>query len=138
MTVAAGAETAIVLLARLLFGGVVAFTGLNHFLQTEAMAGYAAHEGLPAPTLSVLASGAVLVLGGVGIVVDAFPLVSGVAVAGFLVVSAVLMHDFWSVDGEERGNERNHFLKNVAMAGGALALATLGTGPGAIGLGIGL
>jgi uncharacterized membrane protein YphA (DoxX/SURF4 family) len=136
--VAAGVETALLLVARVLFGGVIAVTGLNHFLQTDAMTGYAQHEGLPLPRLSVLGSGALLVLGGVGIVVDAFPLVSGVAVAGFLVVSALLMHDFWAADAESRDDERTHFLKNVAMAGGALALAVLGTRPGVLGLGIGL
>lgn len=33
-----GAEP-VLLLGRVLFGGIIAFTGLNHFLQTEQMAG---------------------------------------------------------------------------------------------------
>lgn len=135
---ATGFESALLVATRLLFGGVIAFMGLNHFLQLEQMTGYAQFKGLPAPKLSVVASGTVLVLGGLGIVMDAFPLVSALAVAGFLVVSALTMHDFWAVDDEEQQDELTQFLKNVVMAGGALAIAALTTQSWAVGLGIGL
>ena len=136
--VATGFEDVLLLGARLLFGGVIAFMGLNHFLQLEQMAGYAEFKGLPAPKLSVVASGAVLVLGGFGIVVGAFPLVSALAIAGFLVVSALMMHDFWAVDEDQQQDELTGFLKNVVMAGGALAIAALTTQSWAFSLGIGL
>lgn len=136
--VATGFEDVLLLGARLLFGGVIAFMGLNHFLQLEQMAGYAEFKGLPAPKLSVVASGAVLVLGGFGIVVGAFPLVSALAIAGFLVASALMMHDFWAVDEDQQQDELTGFLKNVVMAGGALAIAALTTQSWAFGLGIGL
>lgn len=72
---------AVLLVARVLFGGVLAFVGLNHFLQTEAMAGYAGAKGLPAPRLATLASGGLLVAGGLGIVLGVLPAVSALAVA---------------------------------------------------------
>ncbi|MFC6726490.1 DoxX family membrane protein, partial [Halobium palmae] len=53
----------LLLVARLLFGGVLAFMGLNHFTDVDGMAGYAEAKGLPAPRFGVVASGAVLVLG---------------------------------------------------------------------------
>lgn len=136
--VTAGLESVLLVVARLLFGGVIAFMGLNHFLQLEQMTGYAEFKGLPAPTLSVVASGAVLALGGLGIVLGAFPLVSAIAVAGFLVISAVTMHDFWAVDEDQTQDEMTAFLKNVVMAGGALAIGALATQRWAFGLGIGL
>lgn len=135
--VATGIESILLVAARLLFGGVIAFMGLNHFLQLEQMTGYAQFKGVPAPKLSVVASGAVLVLGGLGIVVGAFPLVSALAVAGFLVVSALMMHDFWAVDEDQQQDEMTGFLKNVVMAGGALAIAALTTQSWAYSLGIG-
>jgi uncharacterized membrane protein YphA (DoxX/SURF4 family) len=136
--VGSGVESVLLLAARVLVGAVIAFMGLNHFLQTEEMTGYAQHKGIPAPRLSVLASGAMLVLGGVGIVVDVFPLVSAVAIAGFLVVSGLTMHDFWAVDEEQQQDELTHFLKNVVMAGGTLAVAALATQSWTVGFGIGL
>lgn len=121
-----GSEGVVVLLARVLFGGVIAFMGLNHFLQTEGMVGYARQKGVPAPKLSVLGSGAILLFGGLGILAGVLPVVSAVAVAAFLVASALLMHDFWGVPEEQQQEEMTQFLKNVALAGGALALAALG------------
>ncbi|KZN26460.1 quinol oxidase [Haladaptatus sp. R4] len=136
--VATGIESVLLSVARLLFGGVIAFMGLNHFLQLDQMTGYAEFKGLPAPKLSVVASGAVLVLGGLGIIVGVFPLVSALAVAGFLIVSALMMHDFWAVDEDQQQDEMTSFLKNVVMAGGALAIGALATQSWAVGLGIGL
>lgn len=133
-----GVEGIVLLVARVLFGGVIAFMGLNHFMQTEQMTGYAQHKGLPAPKLSVLASGALLVLGGLGIVAGVFPIVSALAVAAFLVGSALLMHDFWAVPEEQQQDEMTHFLKNVVMASGALAIAAIGWQDWAFSLGIGL
>jgi uncharacterized membrane protein YphA (DoxX/SURF4 family) len=131
--------TAVVfLLARLLFGGVLAFMGLNHFMNSEEMAGYAEFKGLPAPTFSVLASGGLLVFGGLSVVTGVVPAIGAGALALFLFVSAVTMHDFWSMEGEEAQNEMTSFLKNLFGAAGALAfLAVAGTPwPYAVGLGI--
>lgn len=136
--VATGIESVLLVAARLLFGGVITFMGLNHFLQLDQMTGYAEFKGLPAPKLSVVASGAVLVLGGLGIIGGVFPLVSALAVAGFLVVSALMMHDFWAVDEDQQQDEMTAFLKNVVMAGGALAIGALAAQSWAFSLGIGL
>jgi len=133
-----GTEALLLVAARVLLGGVIAVMGVNHFLDRDQMTDYAAFKGLPAPTVSVLASGAVLVLGGVGIVVGVFPLVSALAVAGFLLVAAVTMHDFWAVEAADRQDELTQFFKNVVMAGGALGVAALATEAWAYSLGIGL
>jgi len=133
---ATGLEDAALLAARVLFGGVLAFMGVNHFLQTDQMTGYAQHKGLPAPKLSVLASGAVLVLGGLAIVAGAYPAVAGLALAAFLLVSAVAMHDFWAVPEDQQQDEMTNFLKNVALAGGALAFVALSSSTWAYGAGL--
>ena len=121
-----GADEAF-LVGRLIFGGILAFMGLNHFLGLDEMAEYAAYKGLPAPQVSVVASGALLVAAGLGIVVGAFPVLAGTGLAVFLLVSAVTMHDFWAVPEDQQQTEMTQFLKNVALAGGAIALAALGT-----------
>ncbi|WP_324662045.1 DoxX family protein [Haloarcula sediminis] len=125
------------LLARLLFGGVLAFMGLNHFTGAEGMIPYAEAKGLPAPAASVYGSGGLLVFSGLLIIVGAYPVVAAGALAVFLLVSAVAMHGFWAVPEEQQQDEMTQFLKNVAMAGGALALLSLaGTAwPYSLGLG---
>jgi len=134
---AAGADAAF-LLARVLFGGVLAFTGIDHFTSTDEMAGYAEFKGLPAPRLSVLGSGGLLVFGGLSLVLGAFPAVGAGGLAVFLVVSGVTMHDFWNTDGEEAQNEMTSFLKNVYGAGGALVFLVLAGTPWPYALNVGI
>jgi uncharacterized membrane protein YphA (DoxX/SURF4 family) len=125
------------LLARVLFGGVLAFMGLNHFMNGAAMTGYAEAKGLPAPAAAVYGSGGLLTLSGLLIILGAYPVVAAGALATFLLVSAVTMHDFWAAPEEQKQDEMTQFLKNVAMAGGAVALlAAAGTAwPYSVGLG---
>ncbi|ELZ46757.1 DoxX family protein [Halorubrum coriense DSM 10284] len=127
------------LLGRILFGATLAFMGLNHFADLETMAGYGEFKGLPAPRFSVIASGAVLALGGLAVAAGAFPVLAAGSLAFFLLVSAVTMHDFWSMDDpEEKQNEMTGFLKNVYGAGAALALLAVGgtAWPYAVGVGL--
>ncbi|MXR51982.1 DoxX family membrane protein [Halovenus sp. WSH3] len=114
------------LVTRVLFGAVLAFMGLNHFMQVDQMAQYASFKGLPAPKLSVIVSGLVLVGGGLGIVLGVAPVLAGAALAGFLLIAAVTMHDFWAVDEEDQQTEMTQFLKNIGLAGGALSFVVLG------------
>ena len=134
---AAGAAE-LFLLARVLFGGVLAFTGLNHFLDTESMAGYAEFKGLPAPRASVLLSGGLLIFGGLSLIAGVFPAVGAGALAVFLIASGLAMHDFWAVDGDDAQTEMTQFLKNVYGAGGALVFLALATVPWPYALNIGL
>ncbi|WP_436908894.1 DoxX family membrane protein [Halosimplex marinum] len=138
MAVESAAGEVVFLLARVLFGGVLAFMGLNHFSGVEQMSGYAEMKGIPAPAFSVVASGVVLVLGGLGIVLGVAPVLAAGALATFLLVSAVTMHDFWAVPEDQADDEMTGFLKNVALAGGALALLALGGQAWPYALGVGL
>ena len=124
------------LAGRILFGGVLAFTGLNHFFETEEMTGYAEYKGLPAPKAGVLLSGILLILAGLGIIIGVFPGVSAVLIAGFLIVSALIFHDFWAVSEEEQQTEMTQFLKNIALAGGALTILAVGSQSWAYSIGI--
>ena len=131
-----GMEGLALLAGRILFGGVLAFTGLNHFFETEEMTGYAEYKGLPAPKAGVLLSGILLILAGLGIIIGVFPGVSAVLIAGFLIVSALIFHDFWAVSEEEQQTEMTQFLKNIALAGGALTILAVGSQSWAYSIGI--
>jgi uncharacterized membrane protein YphA (DoxX/SURF4 family) len=126
MALESTAADVILLAGRVLFGAVLAFMGLNHFMNADQMAGYAEMKGLPAPTLSVVGSGGLLVFGGLGVALGAFPVLAAGALATFLLVSAVAMHDFWAVPDDQTQDEMTQFLKNVALVGGALAFLAVG------------
>ncbi|RDI70560.1 DoxX family membrane protein [Halopelagius longus] len=126
------------LLARVLFGGVLAFMGLNHFLNADAMTGYAQAKGVPAARLGVLGSGGLLLVAGAAIVLGVFPALAAGAVAAFLLVATPLFHAFWAVPEDQQQSEMTDFLKNTVMLGGALLfLALAGTSwPYALGVGL--
>lgn len=127
------------LLARVLFGGVLAFMGLNHFTNLGDMAGYAGSKGIPAPKLAVAFTGGLLVLGGLSVVLGAYVVLGAGALALFLVASAVGMHDFWTVeDPGEQQTEMTQFLKNVTLAGAAIGLLALGGVAWPYSVGVGL
>ncbi|MFB6111418.1 MAG: DoxX family protein [Halobacteriaceae archaeon] len=108
------------LLGRLAFGLVLGFMGLNHFMDTDAMAGYAQAKSLPAPRASVLVSGGTLLAGGLGIALGVLPALAAGALIVFFVVATPTMHDFWAVPEEQQQDEMTQFLKNAALLGGAL------------------
>lgn len=132
-----GADVAF-LAARVLFGAVIAFMGLNHFVNVDQSTGYAEMKGLPAPRLGVVFSGGLLVFGGLGIAVGAFTALAAGAVALFLVVSTPLFHDFWAVPDDQRQSEMTSFLKNVVMLGGSLVFLALSSTPWQYALGVGV
>ncbi len=133
----AGADV-VFLLARVLFGAVIAFTGLNHFLNAETMAGYAGAKGIPAPNLAVPFSGGLLLFGGLGIVLGVFPTLAAGAIAVFLLVATPTMHDFWAAPEEEQMTEMTQFLKNVALLGTALGFLVVSQSPWPLAVGVGL
>ncbi|GGK62867.1 DoxX family protein [Haloarcula sebkhae] len=124
------------LLGRLLFGGVLAFMGLNHFQNAGQMTPYAEAKGLPAPAASVYGSGGLLLVSGILVILGAYPVIAAGALATFLIASAITMHDFWAVPDDQMQDEMTQFLKNIALAGGALSLlAVAGTAwPYSVGL----
>jgi uncharacterized membrane protein YphA (DoxX/SURF4 family) len=138
MAVESGVGAVLLLVGRLLFGGVLAFAGLNHFLNGEEMSEYATAKGVPAPGFGVAASGAMLVLGGVGILLGAYPVIAAGMIATFFIVVTPMMHDFWAAPEAEVEDELTNFLKNAELLGAALVFLALGDLSWGFALGIGL
>ncbi|RXK46651.1 DoxX family protein [Halorientalis pallida] len=134
-TVGAGVA---LLLARVLFGAVLAFMGLTHLLNGEEMVPYAEFKGIPFPGLAVPFSGGLLLFGGLAIALGAYPVVGAGALAAFLLVATPTMHDFWAAAEADQQDEMINFLKNVAMLAGALVFLALGSveWPYAVGVGL--
>ena len=133
----AGAGVAF-LVARLAFGLVVAFMGVNHFVNAGGMVPYAKAKGVPAAGLAVPFSGGMLLFGGLSIAAGVYPVVGAGAVAAFLLATTPVMHDFWAAPEEERQSEMMQFLKNVTMFGAALAFLALGSTAWPYAVGVGL
>lgn len=138
MAIDAGFGAIVFLLARVLIGGFLAFQGLNHFTNADAMTGYAQSKGLPAARAGVLLSGGMLVFGGIGIALGVLPALAAGAVAVFLLVATPVMHDFWAVPEDQQQSELTQFIKNAQLFGAALLFLALSNETWAYALGAGL
>jgi len=114
------------LLGRLMFGGYFILSGINHFMKTQELAQYAAAKKVPKPDAAVKLTGAVLIAGGTSILLGIKPRLGAAAIVGFLAGVSPVMHDFWKQEQPEmRMNDMINFTKNMALAGGAIALMGL-------------
>lgn len=113
----------IFLIARILFVVLVLGSAMGHLTQTSAMAGYAESKGVGSAKLMVQISGVALALGGLAVLLGILGDLASLGLAILFVILAVVMHPFWKeTDAMAKQGEMVHFNKNIALAGGALAL----------------
>jgi putative oxidoreductase len=111
------------LLGRLIFGGFFLYNGIHHFQERKNLAQHTASKNVPMPDVAVVASGAMLTLGGASILLGIKPKWGAAAIVGFLAGVSPIMHDFWRMeDPQQRMNDMVNFSKNMALLGAGLAL----------------
>src|SRR5215204_4532555 len=116
----------VVLIGRILFSALFLGSAFGHLTQSEAMAGYTKARGVPAARAAGLGSGVLLLLGGLSVLLGIWADLGALLLVIFLVPTALLMHAFWKeTDPMNRQTEMISFLKDLALAGAALALFAL-------------
>ena len=114
------------ILGRILFGGYFLYSGWNHFAGLAGMSGYAASKGVPYPKYAVMLAGAMIFLGGLGVILGVMPRISLALIALFLLFVTPAMHDYWKEkDAMAKMGSRINFMKNVALLGASLMLMAL-------------
>lgn len=115
-------------IGRLLFSLIFILSGVNHF--SSATIGFAASEGIPMANIFVPISGALAIVGGLSVLFGFHARMGAFVLILFLVPVTFSMHAFWAyTDPMEAQNQMGHFLKNVALIGGAILLVFYGSGP---------
>ena len=122
-------QTICVLVGRFLLGMYFIIPGIQKITDFENMSAYMqAHDVpligvlLPLTILIQLAAGVALIVGFKG-------KFAAFILAGLTLVISIYMHDFWSMEeGVARMHEMQNFIKNMAIMGGLLVVAGLGTG----------
>jgi putative oxidoreductase len=119
-------ESTIFIIGRILLGGFFVYSGFNHFKGLGMMSAYAQMKGVPMPKASVAFTGALLLVGGLSILLGVYPTIGVAALALFLIPGTYMMHAFWKVqDPMARMGEKVNFTKNVALLGAALSLLAI-------------
>ena len=117
---------AIFLISRIMFTFLILGSAYGHLTQTAAMAGYAESKGLSNAKQMVQISGIAMAVGGLSVLLGIFGDAGALGLAILLVITAVMMHAFWKeTDPQAKQMEMVSFNKNIALAGGALAMYVL-------------
>jgi putative oxidoreductase len=90
--------------------------------------GYVAAAHLPFPPFSLGCAAAIEILGGLALLTGFHARVAAWIVFVFLIPTTLLFHNFWAMQGAARMDNEAHFLKNLAIMGGLLFVATFGAG----------
>lgn len=112
----------VILIGRILFAVLFLASGFGHFAQTDAMVGYAESLGVKPAKPAVLASGLLIIVGGVMVAAGIWADLGSLLLVAFLIPSAFLMHPFWKYEGEQQQMEMPAFMKDISLAGAALAM----------------
>jgi putative oxidoreductase len=116
-------ESILFLIGRIFFGGYFLMSAFNHFAHVGTLSGYTQSKGVPAPKLAVIATGILLLIGGLSVLFGLYPTIGAVALILFLVPVSFIMHAYWKVqDPQMKMAEMVNFMKNLALVGAALML----------------
>lgn len=113
------------LAARILYGAVLGYLALGNLLALEQSIGYAQSKGVWLAKFSVPFGSLLLLAGAASIILGAYPLFGALAVILFLIGITPIMHDFWTMEGQDAQNEQIHFLKNAGLVAVALLFLLL-------------
>lgn len=128
----------VLIVGRILFALIFINSGFAHFAKREAMTGYAQFKKVPAAKLAVPLTGLMILLGGLSIVLGIWMDLGALLLAIFLVFSAFMMHNFWTMDdATQKMNETVTFFKNLSMAGAALIILAVIANGGDLGANLG-
>ena len=108
---------------RALVGVLFLASGINKIVGFAGVAGWMSASGIPAASLLLALAMLLEVGGGLALVTGVQARWAALGLALFTIPVTLIFHQFWAAQGAaEVQNQLNHFLKNVAIFGGLLAL----------------
>ncbi|MFC6826946.1 DoxX family protein [Halopelagius fulvigenes] len=109
-------------LGRLLYSGILAYMAIDGFKNNEKRVKAAEASGVPAPELLVPFVTGMLFVANLGILLWKYPRASAGALVVFFLGTTPVIHNFWTMEGEERQGNKINFLKNCALLGCSIML----------------
>ncbi|MEZ2330029.1 DoxX family protein [Mesorhizobium sp. RCC_202] len=112
-----------ILIGRVLLAVIFLLSGFGKLTAISGTAAYFGAMGLPVPTATAVIVGLIELLGGLAVLLGFQTRIAAWVLAIFTIATALVAHTGWADQ-----NQMIHFLKNVAITGGFLLLASSGAG----------
>jgi putative oxidoreductase len=116
------------LVGRIALAALFLPAGLNKLAAIEGTSGYFSSLGLPMVAVLVWLVIAIEVLGGIAILIGYQTRLVAIGLAIFTLLASIAGHAFWAAPADAVFIQQLLFLKNVAVMGGLLVLASTGAG----------
>ena len=121
--------------ARIFLAVLFVLSGWSKLNGFEGTVGYVASNGLPVPQLFAALTILIELGGGILLVLGLFSRIAAFIMAGFVLMTIVLVHHFWTMSEAEMAANQLAAMKNLAIAGGLLMVTAFGPGAWAVGPG---
>ncbi len=116
------------LIARLALSALFLVAGLRKAMAFAGTVGYFTKLGFPMPEVMAGLAVAIEIGGGILLIAGLKTRWAALILMVLTLVATFMAHRFWEVDPAQYANQLNHFLKNIAIAGGLILLAAIGPG----------
>ena len=107
----------------LLLALVFILGGLGALRNPQPRAEQLARFWLPSPILLVRLNAMLMIAAGLALALNMMPGLASAVLAAALVPTTVFGHPFWAAEGTARQEQLAHFIKNLAVLGGLVAMA---------------
>jgi len=104
-------------------------SGLSKLAAPESTGSYIASKGLPFGTLLAVAAGVLELAAGTSVLLGLRARWGAFALIAFLIPVTLIFHNPFGLQGTAAQMQMIQFMKNLAIAGGLLAIAAFGSGP---------
>jgi putative oxidoreductase len=109
--------------------GYLQFTNIGTYIANPTVIKVAAMSGgILTPTVIAYLVAAIDLFGGLLILVGYQARWAALVLIGFIVLTLIFAHNFWTMEGAARAANQAHFYKNLGLIGGFLFLIILGPG----------
>jgi putative oxidoreductase len=116
-------------IGRLMMALIFLVSGWGKINGFEATAVTMTGRGMPMAQILLAGAIAIEIVAGVLLVIGWKTRAAAFALLIFLVPATLYFHNYWSFPPDQVRNQRNHFMKNVAIGGGLIFIMGMGAGP---------
>jgi putative oxidoreductase len=119
----------LLLIGRLAIAALYVPSGFGKLTNLGGFAASLGAKGLPVPMAWAIVAAVIEFFGSLAIAVGFKTRYAALLLCAFTIAAALLAHAFWNIHDASRANQYLHFMKDMAIAGGLLFLASRGAGP---------
>lgn len=116
------------LVGRILLATLFMASGAGKLMDLSGTAGHMTEQGIPAAQTLALIAAFAEIAGGLSLLAGFLTRIGALGLIAFMIPTTLLLHDFWTFEGQEQRMQMVNFLKNLAIMGGLVLLVAYGPG----------